>query len=123
VDSSSIIDVIEIFFENLEFSLTKGFHPIVIAVRFSSTQASVSSLQFNNMRNLLKANSVHLPTLLEPYLQSDFKREYVPSFELQISLTLIGMSYENKKNAHLKRHLGASFIRLNELGRVSNYPD
>ena len=34
-------------------------------------------------------------------------------------LTLIGMSYESKKNAHL----GASFVRLNELGRVSNYPD
>ena len=38
-----------------------------------------------------------------------------------ILLTLIGMSYENKKNAHLQHHLGASFMRLNELGRVSNY--
>ena len=36
--------------------------------------------------------------------------------------SLIGMSSENKKNAHLKRHLGALFIRLNELGRVSNLP-
>ena len=26
------------------------------------------------------------------------------------------MSSENKKNAHLQRHLGAFFIRLNELG-------
>ena len=25
------------------------------------------------------------------------------------------MSYERKKNAHLSRHLGASFIKLNEL--------
>ena len=31
------------------------------------------------------------------------------------------MSYQSKKNAHLKRHLGASFERLNELGRVSNH--
>ena len=38
-------------------------------------------------------------------------------------LTLIGMSYESKKNAHLQRHQGVSFTRLNELGRVSNYPD
>ena len=36
------------------------------------------------------------------------------------SLTLIGMSYESKKNAHILSHLGAFFIRLNELGRVSN---
>jgi hypothetical protein len=27
------------------------------------------------------------------------------------------------KNAHIKCHIGASFIRLNELGRVSNCPD
>ena len=33
------------------------------------------------------------------------------------------MSSENKKNAHLQRHLGPSFIRLNELDRVSNYPN
>ena len=26
------------------------------------------------------------------------------------------MSSENKKNAHLQRHLGAFFIRLNEIG-------
>ena len=39
-----------------------------------------------------------------------------------MGLTLIGMSYESKKNAHLQQHLGASFIRLNELSRVSNYP-
>ena len=26
------------------------------------------------------------------------------------------MSNENEKNAHLKRHLGAIFIRLNKLG-------
>ena len=38
-------------------------------------------------------------------------------------LTLIGMTYESVKNAHLHSNLGASFIRLNELGRVSNYPD
>ena len=31
-------------------------------------------------------------------------------------LNLIGMTYESKKNAHLSRHLGAFFIRLNELG-------
>ena len=36
-------------------------------------------------------------------------------------LTLIGMSYESKKNAHLLRHLEASFVRLNELGRVSQF--
>ena len=39
------------------------------------------------------------------------------------TLTLIGMSYESKKNAHFQRHLGASFKGLNELGRMSNYPD
>ena len=33
------------------------------------------------------------------------------------------MSSENKKNAHLQCHLGASFTRLNELGTVSNQPD
>ena len=38
--------------------------------------------------------------------------------KLKNFLTLIGMSYESKKNAHLLRHLGASFIRPNELGRV-----
>ena len=38
----------------------------------------------------------------------------------QQSLTLIGMSSGNKKNAHLQRQLGANFMRLNELGRVSN---
>ena len=32
-------------------------------------------------------------------------------------LTLIGMNSENKINAHLYPHLGALFIRLNELGR------
>ena len=32
------------------------------------------------------------------------------------TLTLIGKSYEKNKNAHLKRHLEAFFIRLNELG-------
>ena len=37
-------------------------------------------------------------------------------------LTLIVMSSENKKNAHLQRHLGPLFIRLNKLDRVSNYP-
>ena len=36
-------------------------------------------------------------------------------------LTLIGMSYESKENAHLSSHLGAFFIRLNKLGRVSNW--
>ena len=35
-------------------------------------------------------------------------------------LTLIGMSYESKKNVQLKRHLGACFIRLDELIRVSS---
>ena len=40
-----------------------------------------------------------------------------------LGLTLISLSYESKKNAHLKCHLGASFIRLNELGRLSKYPD
>ena len=35
-------------------------------------------------------------------------------------LTLLGMSYATKKNAHLWRHLGAFFIRLIELCRVSN---
>ena len=39
------------------------------------------------------------------------------------SLTLISTTYESKKNAHLWDNLGASFIRLNELGRVSNYLD
>ena len=38
-------------------------------------------------------------------------------------LTLIGMSYDNKKNVHLYSHLGAFFIRLKELNRVSNSPD
>ena len=38
-------------------------------------------------------------------------------------LTLIGMSYESKKNAQFYRHLGTYFIRLNELVRVSNKPD
>ena len=33
------------------------------------------------------------------------------------------MSYKSKKNAHLYCNLGASFIRLHELGRMSNYPD
>ena len=36
------------------------------------------------------------------------------------NLNLIGMSSENKKNANLWHHRGASFIRLNELGRLSN---
>ena len=35
-------------------------------------------------------------------------------------LTLIGMSYESKKNAHFYRHLRVFFLRLNELFRVSN---
>jgi len=34
------------------------------------------------------------------------------------TLTLIGMSYKSKKNVYLKRHLGASFIRLNELDQA-----
>ena len=38
---------------------------------------------------------------------------------LGVKLTLIGMSYEIKKNAHLYSHLGTFFIRLNELVRVS----
>jgi hypothetical protein len=33
------------------------------------------------------------------------------------------MSYESKENAPFYRHLGASFIRLDDLGRVSDYPD
>ena len=33
-------------------------------------------------------------------------------------LTLIGMSYECKKNVHLQRHLGASFVEVNELGLI-----
>ena len=37
-----------------------------------------------------------------------------------VSLTLIGMSSENKKIADFLRHLGALLLRLNELGRVSN---
>ena len=32
-----------------------------------------------------------------------------------VLLTLIVMSYESKKNAYLWRHLGASFIRLNDV--------
>ena len=36
-----------------------------------------------------------------------------------ITSTIIGMSYESNKNAHLFFHLGAIFIRLNALGRVS----
>ena len=32
-----------------------------------------------------------------------------------LALTLIGMSYESKKNAHLWCHIGAFFISLNEL--------
>ena len=35
-------------------------------------------------------------------------------------LTLIGMSYESKKNVNLWHHLEDFFIRLNELGRESN---
>ena len=34
-------------------------------------------------------------------------------------LTFIGMSYESKKNAHLWRHLGVFFIRLNELVKLT----
>ena len=37
-------------------------------------------------------------------------------------LTLISMGYESQKNAHLQSNLGSFFIRLNELGRVSNNP-
>ena len=36
-----------------------------------------------------------------------------------LMLTLIGISLENKKIAHLYLHLEASHIRLNELGSVS----
>ena len=39
-----------------------------------------------------------------------------------VVLSLIGMSYERKKNARLKSNLEVFFIRLNELGRVLNYP-
>ena len=35
------------------------------------------------------------------------------------ALTLSGMTCESKKNAHLQSPLGAIFIKLNELGRVS----
>ena len=34
-------------------------------------------------------------------------------------LTLIGMIYASKKNAHLWRHLGVFFIRLNELVKLT----
>ena len=44
-------------------------------------------------------------------------KSYIYSY---IPFTLIGMSYESKKNAHLKGNLGASLIRLDELGRMSN---
>ena len=43
-----------------------------------------------------------------------------PGIYSLIYLTLIGMSYESKKNAHVLRHLGTFFVRLNELVRVSN---
>ena len=35
------------------------------------------------------------------------------NFITQLTLTLIGMSYENKKIAHLQRHQVACFISLN----------
>ena len=35
-------------------------------------------------------------------------------------LTLIGKSYESKKNSHLQQHLETSFIRLNELVTLTN---
>ena len=38
-------------------------------------------------------------------------------------ITLSGMTCESKKNAHLQSPLGATFIKLNELGRVSKKPD
>ena len=39
---------------------------------------------------------------------------------IEIELTLSGMGSESKKNAHLQSNQGATFIRLDELGRVSN---
>ena len=47
-------------------------------------------------------------------------RTGVLTFEYKTDLTLIGMSYESKENAQNQGHLGAFFIRFNELGRVSN---
>ena len=44
---------------------------------------------------------------------SDRHSEMVDPYPTPNTLTLIGMSYESKKNAHLKHHLGTFFIRLN----------
>ena len=72
-------------------------------------------LGYDEMKTKTKSNCFDR-NLIVPY----HKQEWIcfnpnPSV---LELTLIGMSYESKKNAHIKRHLGACFIRLNELGRV-----
>ena len=50
-------------------------------------------------------------------LKSD---EFFKKTLLKTEKAFIGMSYESKNNAYLKGHKGAFFIRLNEVGRVSD---
>jgi hypothetical protein len=43
----------------------------------------------------------------------------LPLFHSSNKALKSGITLESKKNAHLQSHQGATFIRLNELGRVS----
>ena len=51
-------------------------------------------------------------------LIADFNNNYKNN--IMLALTLIGISYERNKNAHLYCHLGTFFTRQNEPVRVSN---
>ena len=57
---------------------------------------------------------------LECLCCSMFLQDGPQKFWLQHTyLTLIGMTFERDKNAHLQRNLGATFIRLNKMNRAS----
>ena len=50
----------------------------------------------------------------------EMARVYKPKFDAA-PLTLIGMSYQSKKNAHIYRNIGVFFLRLNEPIDVNFY--
>ena len=108
--------------KNLTFSHAKERKVTLLLARHCSCGVTVViSLVLLEVRAGVRSAQTRLAC--ENGIVQGWKLRLKLRLKLRPILTLIGMSYDSKKNDHLQRHLGAFFIRLNELGRVSNYPD
>ena len=113
------VGVIENTLTFLLFTFVPRYNYIVCNIYCLSCPYQLKLRKFADMSfNILQEKFYFCP-LVQVNVCRNLQKDFFDN-SFNHPLTLIGMSSENKKNTHLKRHLGASFRRLNQLGRVSN---